>query len=299
MEKNSLRLVVLGASGQLGSSFRTLSVNYPHFSFQFLDKNKLDISDKIAVRAFFEKEQFDYCINCAAFTAVDLAEEKMELATKINKDAVEHLAEITFENEVSFIHFSTDYVYADNQNQPIKEDGPNAPLNIYGKTKLAGEIAAMDNNPNTLIIRTSWVYGPHGKNFLKTMLRLGRQRANLSVVFDQIGAPTYTEDLAMSILNIIGDNPKEQVNGIFNFSNEGVASWYDFAKAIFEQEQLNCELLPILSEAYPTPAKRPHFSLLDKSKIKEQFGIVIPHWRDSLRKCLTDHRDSIYSSLNG
>ncbi len=204
------------------------------------------------------------------------------------------MAQITQENQINLIHFSTDYVYGGKQNQPFKETDATQPTSVYGQTKLEGEKKAREANPNTLILRTSWVYGGFGKNFLKTMIRLGNLKPELNVVYDQIGTPTYTDDIVDSVLSIIAENPRAAVRGIYNYSNEGVTSWYDFAQSIFEIENISCQVNPILSEAYPTPARRPPFSLLDKAKIKHRFGLTIPHWRESLKKCLSVYRENLY-----
>ncbi len=255
------------------------------------------MSNRRAVRAFFKSfrsagdDKLRWVINCAAYTAVDKAEIESRKARKINVFGTKYLAEACAELGIPLIHFSTDYVYHNRQNTPFLETDPVSPKGVYARTKLAGERAALRAQPLSMIIRTSWVYSNFGQNFVKTMLRLGSERATLKVVADQIGSPTYAPGLAEAVLSIIqkvesGEVPKESIAGIWHYSNEGVASWYDFAAAIFEIENILCQVRPIATKDYPTPAKRPPFSVLDKSKIKAAFGLEIPHWRESLRRCL-------------
>lgn len=280
-----MQLLVTGANGQVGSELRVLANNYPSFKWHFTDHLKLDITQEAAVQQYFEQYSFDYCINCAAYTAVDKAESEAEKAATINVEGVRHLAQACYQSGTRLLHLSTDYVYHNNTNTPFVEDAPTAPQSVYGSTKLAGELAAIAAQPETLVVRTAWVYSSFGHNFVKTMLRLGKERNELSVVFDQIGSPTYARDLAVALMAIITQQ-KEPFRGIYHYSNEGVCSWYDFAHAIFEFKNLTCQLKPIETKEYPTPAQRPAFSLLNKRKIKEDFGLSIPHWRDSLRSCL-------------
>ncbi|MBL4650432.1 MAG: dTDP-4-dehydrorhamnose reductase, partial [Aureispira sp.] len=255
------------------------------FSFVFVDKKDLDIGDKDAVLAFFEAQTFEYCINCAAYTAVDKAESDTETAYLVNALGPQNLAVACQKHQTRLVQISTDYVYHSNQNFPFKETDATSPESVYGRTKLDGEKLAVDNNPETLIIRTSWVYSSFGNNFVKTMIRLGNDRDQLSIIFDQIGSPTYARDLAKAILDIIQQNPSD-FTGIYHYSNEGVCSWFDFAQAIFELEGIECKTSPIETKDYPTPAKRPHFSLLNKNKIKTTFALEVPYWRDSLKACL-------------
>ncbi|BDS12558.1 dTDP-4-dehydrorhamnose reductase [Aureispira anguillae] len=280
-----MKILVTGANGQVGSELQALATQYPIFSFVFVDKDQLDICDAALVAAFFEQTAFDYCINCAAYTAVDKAESDEAMAELINVAGSKNLALACQKHQVRFVQISTDYVYHNSQNTPFKEEDLTSPQSVYGKTKLAGEIVALDNNPETLVIRTSWVYSSFGNNFVKTMLRLGRDRDQLTVIFDQIGSPTYARDLAKAILDIIQQQPSN-FRGIYHYSNEGVCSWYDFATAIFELEAVDCSVSPIETKDYPTPAQRPPFSLLNKHKIKDTFGLQIPYWRDSLKDCL-------------
>ncbi|MDX1285285.1 MAG: dTDP-4-dehydrorhamnose reductase, partial [Draconibacterium sp.] len=260
-----MQILITGAYGQLGSEIKDIVQNYPGWNFVFIDIDTLDITDENAVKSFFKENSFDFVINCAAYTAVDKAESDVENADKVNAIAPKILARITNQIGIKFIHISTDYVFDGNANQPYSETDNVNPQGIYGKTKLEGEQNCMAENPKTVIIRTSWLYSGFGNNFVKTMLRLGKERGKLDVVFDQTGTPTYAADLANTILEII--DSLEFVPGIYHYSNEGVTSWFDFAKAIFEISGVVCKLNPVLSEQFPTPTKRPHYSVLDKSKI--------------------------------
>ncbi|MGH1334803.1 MAG: dTDP-4-dehydrorhamnose reductase [Aureispira sp.] len=280
-----MQLLVTGANGQVGSELRALANSHPSITWHFTDHSELDITQEAAVQQYFKQHAFDYCINCAAYTAVDKAESEAEKAAAINVEGVRNLAQACYQTGTRLLHLSTDYVYHSAQNTPFEEGAPTGPQSVYGNTKLAGELAAIAAQPETLIVRTSWVYSSFGHNFVKTMLRLGKEREKLSVVFDQIGSPTYARDLALVLLEIISQK-KEIFRGIYHYSNEGVCSWYDFAHAIFELNELTCQLSPIETKEYPTPAQRPPFSLLNKNKIKADFGIAIPHWRDSLKACL-------------
>lgn len=286
-------ILVCGSSGQLGSELREIAEKHStgNFNFIFTDKTELDISSESSVIEYFNQHQLSYCINCAAYTAVDKAESDTENAFKVNVAAVENLAKACQKNAVKFLHISTDYVYHNDQNIPFKEEDPTNPQSVYGRTKLEGESKAFEFCTNTIVIRTSWVYSKYGNNFVKTILKLGADRPELKVIFDQIGTPTYAADLADSILEIIKfdiNNTGTSWKGIYHYSNEGVCSWYDFAKAIFEIKKIDCNVYPIETKDYPTPAKRPHFSLLNKSKIKSTFHISIPYWRESLVKCLKE-----------
>ncbi|MDO8368103.1 MAG: dTDP-4-dehydrorhamnose reductase [Saprospiraceae bacterium] len=289
-------ILITGANGQLGECFRQASVQWPALKFVFAGPQDFDISNRAAVRAYFDSsqaEKFKWVINCAAYTAVDKAESEPDKAQKINVLGAKYLAEACAIRDIPFVHFSTDYVYHNRQNTPFLETDPVSPKGVYARTKLAGERVAFRVQPLTMVIRTSWVYSAFGQNFVKAMLRLGRERAELNVVADQIGSPTYAPDLAEAVLNIIqkvetGEVSKESIAGIWHYSNEGVASWYDFAAAIFELENIPCHVRPIATRDYPTPAQRPPFSVLDKHKIKAAFGLEIPHWRESLRRCLAN-----------
>ncbi|MBC7775112.1 MAG: dTDP-4-dehydrorhamnose reductase [Phycisphaerae bacterium] len=293
-------ILVTGANGQLGQCFRQAATHWPGQVFVFAGSQELDLSDRRAVRAFIKSwqslqslqdDKLRWVINCAAYTAVDKAESEPEKARKVNVLGTQNLAEACAEFGIPLVHFSTDYVYHNRQNTPFLETDPVSPKGVYARTKLAGERAALRAHPLSMIIRTSWVYSAFGQNFVKTMLRLGREHATLKVVADQIGSPTYAPDLADAVLSIIqkvesGEVPKESIAGIWHYANEGVASWYDFAAAIFELEKIPCRAYPIATKDYPTPARRPPFSVLDKSKIKAAFGLEIPHWRESLQQCL-------------
>lgn len=282
-------ILVTGSEGQVGNELKVLSEKFPSFIFTFIDVKDLDITDSSAVNEFFKTRQFDYCINCAAYTAVDKAESDKELAHKVNAIGVENMASNCQMKGGKFIQISTDYVYHNNQNVPFKEDDDTNPQSVYGSTKLAGDKIALTYG--SMVIRTSWVYSTFGNNFVKTMIRLGNDRDELGIIFDQIGTPTYAYDLAYAILLIIEKTenkevPENRFSEIYHFSNEGVTSWYDFAVAIFENEKIEVKVNAIETKDYPTPAKRPHFSLLNKGKIKEVYGVPVPHWKASLKGCL-------------
>lgn len=252
---------------------------------------ELDIANRKAVYSYFQQQKINWCVNCAAYTAVDKAESEPEKARKINVSGVKNLAEACAAQEIPLIHLSTDYVYHNRQNAPFRESDPVSPKSVYARTKLAGDRAAMKACPLAMVIRTSWVYSEFGNNFVKTMLRLGAERPELNVVFDQIGTPTYAPDLACAILQVIQkienkEVVRENAAGVWHYSNEGVTSWYDFAKAIFEIQKIPCRVNPIETKDFPLPAQRPPFSLLNKAKIKTAFGLNIPYWRDSLIHCL-------------
>ena len=291
MEKPTI--LITGAQGQLGNEFRFLSFTHPHFRFIFTDVDGLDITKPRQVMSFFSKNAIQFVVNCAAYTAVDKAETDVSLATKINVNGSRNLAKACQAHGATMIQISTDYVYHNNQNTPFKEGDKASPKGVYAKTKLRGDLAALKFCEHTLVIRTSWVYGIYGHNFVKTMLRLGKERPSLNVVFDQIGTPTNARDLAKAVLKIAQKVDNQEVSatilrGVFHYSNEGVTSWYDFTKAIFEIRDIDCEVNPIESSQYPTPAARPPFSVLNKQKIKDVFGIEIPHWRDSLKAVLKE-----------
>ncbi|MBW6535026.1 MAG: dTDP-4-dehydrorhamnose reductase [Mariniphaga sp.] len=284
-----MKILITGAYGQLGNELKELSVNYPEWQFLFTDVDSLDITNEREVEVFFLENDPDFVVNCAAYTAVDKAESDEETTRKVNALAPEILARAAKQQNAGFIHISTDYVFNGNSFLPYTENNPVQPLGVYGKTKHDGEMRSLDSNPKTIIIRTSWLYSSYGNNFVKTMLRLGKEREMLKVVFDQIGTPTFAGDLAKAILHIIKfykDDPEKYSPGIYHFSNEGVASWYDFAKAIFELALINCKVLPVLTEEFPTAAKRPNYSVLNKSKIKATFNLEIPYWKDSLKICI-------------
>ncbi|MEI6145513.1 MAG: dTDP-4-dehydrorhamnose reductase [Methylococcales bacterium] len=285
----SKRIVVTGANGQLGSEIRELSIYFPDDVFTFITRQDLDLSDASAIQVWFENKDFDVIINCAAYTAVDKAETEVDLATAINATAVKILAQIAKQKAISLLHISTDYVFAGDSCAPYRETDATNPQGVYGQSKLDGELAMLAINlDRSLIIRTSWVYSRFGNNFVKTMIRLGKDRKELNVIYDQVGTPTSAKDLALVLLMIIQSPQLEAQQGteIFHYSNEGVCSWYDFAIAIFKAAPIRCKVNPIETKDYPTPAKRPHYSLLNKAKIKNTFNLSIPYWRDSLPECL-------------
>ena len=289
MRQQKSTILVTGSRGQVGRELQYWSPKFKQFRFIFVDIGELDITDRVAVDAFFQKNSIDYCLNCAAYTAVDKAESEPDIARLINVDGVKNLAENCAERNIPFIQLSTDYVYHTGQNMPYKEDAATNPQGIYAITKLQGDEIALANGG--MVIRTSWVYSSYGNNFVKTMLRLGAERETLNVIFDQIGTPTYARDLANAVLSILqkveyGQRECSLLSGIYHYSNEGVTSWYDFAKAIFQARKMRVKVFPIETKDYPTPASRPPFSVLNKAKIKAVFGLQIPHWQDSLRACL-------------
>jgi dTDP-4-dehydrorhamnose reductase len=278
------KILVTGANGQLGSELKELSSHYSQFEWVFADRTVLDLSDLNSISNTLDVTQPQFIINCAAYTAVDKAETETVLADVLNHQAVAVMAQWSAANDCRLVHISTDYVFDGNSSTALTEEAPTGPINVYGQTKLAGELACMRENPEAIVIRTSWVYSGFGNNFVKTMSRLMQERDQLSVVNDQIGSPTYAADLAQAILTII-THPNWQA-GIYHFSNEGEISWYEFALAIQEIGGFNCAVSGIPSSDYPTPAQRPHYSLLDKSKIKNTFGVVVPDYRESLKTCI-------------
>jgi dTDP-4-dehydrorhamnose reductase len=282
-------ILVTGSNGQLGSSVKTLVSEYPEAQFNFVNRGELDLSRPETIQTFFSNNQYDVIINCTAYTAVDKAESEPELANQINHLAVKQLAEIAKQQDITLIHISTDYVFDGQNHKPYIESDTVNPQSVYGETKLKGEQAFLEVNPTGCIIRTSWVYSEYGNNFVKTMQRLGKERDALGVIFDQIGSPTYAGDLAKAILMIVKSDRVKQLqkeNKVFHFSNEGLCSWYDFAKTIFEISKIQCDVTPIETKDYPTPATRPHYSLLNKVKIKQTFALSIPYWKDSLKTCI-------------
>lgn len=281
-------ILVTGANGQLGSELKVIAT-YEPFNFIFTDVEELNLVRAEDVNSFFNTNKIDFCINCAAYTAVDKAEKDISAARSINVEAVQNLAEACTINHTTLFHISTDFVFRGNTHLPINEEIKPDPISVYGFTKLEGENIALRTNPKTVVIRTSWLYSSFGNNFVKTMIRIGKERKDLGVVVDQIGTPTYASDLAKAIIEIIRNSDEldlEEHYGLYHYSNEGVASWYDFAKAIFDIKSMDVQLRPLKTEEYPTPAKRPNYSLMDKSKIKMTFRLTIPYWRDSLKICL-------------
>lgn len=277
-------ILVTGANGQLGREMQVIAGGFPQYHFLFVTKEELPIDDKEAVKKYFQSNDITVCVNCAAYTAVDKAESEQGKAFAINGDAVGALAAICKEKSILFIHISTDYVFDGTATSSYKEDHPVNPVGVYGASKLKGEELALQNNPAAIIIRTSWVYSSFGNNFVKTMLRLMKERESINVVNDQKGCPTYAADLAKAIMDIVsGINVTP---GIYNFSNHGVINWYEFAIAIKELSGSKCIVNPIPTSQYPTPAKRPAYSVLDTTKIRDTFNVVIPGWKESLKKCL-------------
>ena len=277
-------ILITGANGQLGSEIRVASAHFPQFRFFFTDVTELDICNREAVHAYMAENHMDGIVNCAAYTAVDKAEDDAETCYRINRDAVKNLAEAAREYKLDIIHVSTDYVFDGKSYLPYTEVMPVNPSSVYGKSKLEGERILMEICPEAVIVRTSWLYSSFGNNFVKTMLRLGQERDKLNVIFDQVGTPTYAADLAVALLSILAAG--KPAAGIYHYSNEGVCSWYDFTRSIHRLAGISCNLVPIESKEYPVRTPRPHFSVLNKAKIKQTYGTEIPHWEDSLEKCI-------------
>jgi dTDP-4-dehydrorhamnose reductase len=280
-------ILVTGANGQLGREIQAIVTAYPAYNFLFVTKEQFPIDDIEAVKKYFNTNKIDVCVNCAAYTAVDKAETETAKVFLVNAGAVGNLAAACKEHQVLFIHISTDYVFDGTAAVPYKEDHPVNPVNIYGASKLKGEQLALQNNPGSIIIRTSWVYSSFGNNFVKTMLRLMSERESINVVDDQLGCPTYAADLAGVIMKIIDQSSPDKIqSGVYNFSDKGVINWYQFAVAIKELSASKCTVNPIPSSLYPTPAKRPNYSVLDTTKIQQTFKLEIPEWKESLKQCL-------------
>jgi dTDP-4-dehydrorhamnose reductase len=281
-------ILITGASGQLGSELKVVSENFRGYEFIFTDTNELDITDHEKVKQFIKSSSPDWLINCAAYNFVDMAEDEPARATLINSTGVRNIVEAVKGSECHLIHFSTDYVFNGNSNVPYNETSPTEPLGAYGISKLSGEKEALLHH-GSMVIRTSWLYSSFGNNFLKTIIRKGKERGLLKVVFDQTGSPTYAADLASAIMNIVAGVIRNRVAfnaGIYHYTNEGVCSWFDFATEIISEAGINCKVLPVLLAEYPTVARRPFYSVLNKSKIKETYNLEIPHWRESLKKCI-------------
>jgi dTDP-4-dehydrorhamnose reductase len=284
-------ILITGANGQLGQELQDLfGLNWNNLKLHYLGSSDLDISDTDAVSSFFSSNKIEICINAAAYTAVDAAEEHRELAFAVNSKGAENLARACSDNRSCLIHVSTDFVFDGQATEPYQVDSTTSPLGVYGESKRAGEIAILENNPAALIVRTSWLYSHRGKNFLQTMLRLGDQRDEIGVVSDQTGSPTWARDLASAIQTIcrehIEGNLLAEDAGVYHFCNQGACTWYDFATAIMEQAGLDCKVNPITTADYPTPARRPAYSVLDSSRIEKRFKLHIAPWRDSLNDCL-------------
>ena len=282
-----INILVTGSNGQLGNELRKLKSDSPDLNFVFTDIAELDITSPVAIEAIMKAENISVIINCAAYTAVDKAENDTEVANRINAAAPGYLAVAAFKFNALLVHISTDYVFSGEGFRPYTENHPCDPRSIYGSSKLKGEFAVIESGCRYIIIRTSWLYSAFGNNFIKTVRKYGRERGHLNMIYDQIGTPTHAADLAQSILAIV-PQCNDKKSSIYHFSNEGVCSWYDFALEILSQSGIACSVTPINTEDYPLPAVRPFYSVLNKSKIKHDFGIIIPHWKDSLTRCLKE-----------
>ena len=282
-----MRVLITGSNGQLGSEIRELETNYKKLELIFKDLPALDICNFNLLQSFIVDNNINAIINCAAYTDVDKAEHNPEVAEQVNSIGVSNLVNALDNVNGRLIHISTDYVFDGSHSEPYIELDSVSPIGIYGKTKRSGELAVINSKIDAIVIRTSWLYSSHGSNFLKTMMHLGNQKASINVIFDQIGTPTYAKDLAKTCLDILSNSAKISKKGkIYHYSNEGVASWYDFAIKIMKITDENCLVKPIQTKDYPTLAKRPQYSVLNKSKIKRDFKIDIPHWEDSLKNCI-------------
>lgn len=279
------KVLVTGAAGQLGASIRDISKEYKQLEFTFKDSKELNVTDLAAINTVFENEIFDFCINCAAYTFVDKAESEKELAKQINTIGPKNLAQTCKKNKCTLIHISTDFVFDGKHLHPYNEDDKENPINVYGLTKLNGEKEIAKTLKEHIIIRTSWLYSEFGNNFLKTIIRLSEEKESINIVIDQVGTPTYARDLAKVILQFMDTDDK--LYGIYHYSNEGMASWYDFAKVILNKKGLRTKLLPMKTENHSTPAKRPKYSVLDKSRIKKTLKLEIPYWEDSLATAIS------------
>ena len=287
-----MNVLVTGSNGQLGTELRRLALDSPHH-FIFTDINSLpgvetvylDISDRASIDIIAESEKVDLIVNCAAYTDVERAESEIDMAMLLNHQAVENLAGAAASRDAALIHISTDYIFSGEGNLPIREDAVPAPKGVYGSTKLAGEKALQKSACRSVIVRTSWLYSPYGRNFVKTMRRLMQESGQIRVVYDQVGSPTYAADLADALMQII-QGPRIEGKAVYHYSDEGAVSWYDFAQAIREISGFDCKIIPCRSEDYPTKARRPHYSVLDKSAIKRAYRLEIPYWRDALARCI-------------
>ncbi|HRZ97949.1 MAG TPA: dTDP-4-dehydrorhamnose reductase [Paludibacter sp.] len=277
-------ILITGSNGQLGGEMQVAAMQYPEFYYIYTDIDELDICNKTEVENFVKRYKVDFIVNCAAYTAVDKAEDDTELCYKINAEAVRNIGEVAEKNNIKVIHVSTDYVYDGTHHLPYNEEQPVCPATVYGKSKLAGEQALLETCKQSVILRTSWLYSSFGNNFVKTMMKLGEERDSLNVIYDQIGTPTYAADLADTIMQIIKN--ETFVPGIYHFSDEGVCSWYDFTKSIHRIAGISCDVHPIETKDYPARTPRPQYSVLNKAKIKATYGIKIPHWEESLVTCI-------------
>jgi dTDP-4-dehydrorhamnose reductase len=285
MQKQTI--IVSGKNGQLGSELQDASGLFAQLHYRFFTKDELDICNNSALEKIFAEYKPSFFINTAAYTAVDRAETEHEAAYLVNAEAVGTIAKTCRSYNTTLIHLSTDYVFDGNNNQPYKEDDTTNPINYYGYSKWMGEQLALQNNPDTIILRTSWVYSTYGHNFVKTMLRLMKERSTINVVHDQYGSPTYAKDLAEAILQITANAQSNFHPGIYHFSNDGAITWFDFATAIRDIKKLNCSVKPITTTQYPTPAKRPAYTVFNKEKIQKTFHVGLKNWRDSLEECLS------------
>ncbi len=287
-----MKILVTGGDGQLGSTLKNIAGNYKDHIFTFIDVGDLDLTDSPEMAAFLAANKPDILINCAAYTAVDKAEYETDRAMAMNAGASEEMARICSETGIRLIHISTDYVFDGRSFKPYKETDPVNPVSVYAKSKLEGETRIQKQVVKGIIIRTSWLYSEYGQNFVKTILKKGKELGNLRVVYDQVGGPTYAGDLARAILDILPEVANTGSMEVYHYANEGVISWYDFANAIIEISGINCILEPVETAAYPTPAARPSYSVFNKTKFKERFGITIPYWRNSLKKCIGNLMES-------
>ena len=279
-------ILVTGSNGQLGSEIREISDRYENYNFVFTDVEELDLTISEDIVSFFTDNKIDVCVNCAAYTAVDKAEDEIELAMLVNSTAVDNLSKVCKNNGTLLFHISTDYVFNGKHFMPYVETDTVSPDSQYGLSKLKGEEAVMLNCDKAIIVRTSWLYSSHGNNFVKTLIKLGNERDQLSVVSDQVGTPTYAADLAEAIMVMIASFDETKPKEIYHFSNEGAISWYDFGKAIMKLSNIECAINPIDSKDYPSKANRPFYSVLSKSKIKKHYGVNVPYWEDSLRRMI-------------
>lgn len=287
-----MKILVTGGDGQLGSALKKLAGDYKDYIFTFIDVRDLDLTDSSAMAAFLGTHQPGILINCAAYTAVDKAESETDRAMAVNATAPGEIARICSETGIRLIHISTDYVFDGRSFIPYKETDPVNPVSVYAKSKLEGETRIQKQHVKGIIIRTSWLYSEYGQNFVKTILKKGKELGKLRVVYDQVGGPTYAGDLARVILDIMPEVVNAGSMEVYHYANEGVISWYDFANAIIDISGINCILEPVETKAYPTPAARPSYSVFNKTKFKERFGIAIPYWRDSLKECIGNLMES-------
>jgi dTDP-4-dehydrorhamnose reductase len=289
-----MNILITGSNGQLGSEIKDLAVKYKKFNFFFRDSRSLDICNRNQLDIFFVENKIHAVINCAAYTSVDKAEQNNEIAEKVNSEGVLNLVNAVAKVQGKLIHISTDYVFNGNHFLPYKESDPVSPIGVYGNTKRKGELAVVNSDIDGIVIRTSWLYSAHGNNFVKTMLRMGNEKEFLKVVFDQVGTPTYARDLADTCLKILIENKKLNTNGkIYHYSNQGVCSWYDFANIIMEIANIKCIIIPVDSKEFSSIAKRPHYSVLNKSKITKDFEVQIPYWTESLKKCILEIKNNL------